>query len=214
MDSLQHLLDKMNSPEWKGQEHTPEELKALGAEVSQAVHNRRIANLEPDLRPPRENRRCGYRKKRTLYQDDPFEFLINGGMETIEYVIGAEAAEEAIRYEREFWLPRLERWLQDPRWQDEEIELEGIKWRIPVHEGLHKEIDRIKRCLGLRKEKTVEERRAETLARVKKHRKLKKELGERGMQIRNYLQWGIFRDIIGAAKEIEEERRNQRASAE
>jgi hypothetical protein len=135
-------------------------------------------------------------------------------METIEYVTGAEAAEEAIRYEREFWLPGLERWLQDPRSQDQEIELGGVKCMLPVRKGLQKEIDRIKRCLGVRKEKTVEERRAETLARVKKHRKLKKELGERGMKIRNYINWGIFREIIGAAKEIAEERRNQRASAE
>jgi hypothetical protein len=146
MDSLQHLLDKMNSPEWKEKEHTPEGLKALGAETSQAVRNRRVANSQPDLPPRRENRRCGYRKKRTLYQDDPFEFLLNGGMETIEYVIGAEAAEEAIRYERESWLPRLERWLQDPRWQDREFELDGIKCKLPVREGLQKEIDRIKRA--------------------------------------------------------------------
>jgi hypothetical protein len=211
MDSLQRHLDKMNSPEWQEKEHTPEELKELGAEVSQAVRNRRVANSQPDLPPPRENRRCGYRKKRTLYQDDPFEFLINGGMETIECVVGAEAAEEAIRYERESWLPRLERWLQDPRWQDQEIELSGIKFKVPVRDGLQKEIDRIKRCLGVRKEKTVEERRAETLARVKKHRKLKKEFGEHGMKIRNYLNWGMFRDIREAAKEIEEERRNKQS---
>jgi hypothetical protein len=154
MDSLQICIDKMNSPEWKGKEHTPEELKELGSEMSQAVRERRIANSQSEPPPRRENRRCGYRKKRELYQNDPIEFLLNGGLETIEYVVGAQAAEEAIRYERETWLPRLEQWLKDRRWQEGlEFELAGIKCKLPVREGLQKEIDRIKRCLEYEKKR-------------------------------------------------------------
>jgi hypothetical protein len=78
-------------------------------------------------------------------------------MERIEYVVGAKAAEEAIRLEREIWLPRLEAWLQIS---------DGI-----VSGFLEKEIKRLRRCLGIRKEPlSVEERHAQVRERVRKHR--------------------------------------------
>jgi hypothetical protein len=68
----------------------------------------------------------------------------------------------------------------DPQLQDPEIDLNGIKGKIPVHEGLKKEIDRIKRCLGVRKEKTVEERRLRPWLGSKNTGSLKRSLERTG----------------------------------
>ena len=80
-------------------------------------------------------------------------------MRKIEYAVGAKAAEEAIKFERECWLPRLEHWLQ------------VYKDAPFVVDRLSDEIKRLRRCLGIRQAPlTLEERRAKIRDRVRKHR--------------------------------------------
>jgi hypothetical protein len=86
-------------------------------------------------------------------------FLKVGGMQRIEYAIGAKAAEEAIKFERKHWLPKLEYWLQV--YPDDAFAVACLTG----------EIKRLKRCLGIRQEPlTLEERRARVRERVQKHR--------------------------------------------
>jgi hypothetical protein len=94
-----------------------------------------------------------------------------------EYAVGAKAAEEAIRFERELWLPRLERWLNQLR--EDDLGLEE-NWHGFVCDYLEKEIKRLRRCLGLRKPPLKdEERRAQVRERVRKHREYRREWGEK-----------------------------------
>ena len=88
---------------------------------------------------------------------DPHEFLA-GGMSKIEWLAGQRARDEAIRNEREFWLPRLESWREehrdDPR----------------LRAALDQEINRLRRTLGI-KQRTPDEIREQTRRRVQAYRK-------------------------------------------
>jgi hypothetical protein len=89
-------------------------------------------------------------------------------MERIEYAAAAKASEEAIRFEREYWLPVLERWR-------EELKPEQFTdtWGYKFYQcRLDEEIKRLKRCLDIRQ--TPEEKRAKTRERVRKHRERKR----------------------------------------
>jgi hypothetical protein len=75
-------------------------------------------------------------KALTLIERNLEAFLDHGGMRSIEYSIGAQAAEEAIRNEREYWLHKLEGWLEI--YQDDfaqgylkdEINVCGVVWEF------------------------------------------------------------------------------------
>ena len=118
----------------------------------------------PEAKRWKEHRRAMGRRfegdRKAADTNPSFEdFFLHGRMKSIEYAAGAKAAEEAIRAEREFWLPRLERWL----------EACGSEPYFRV--TLEEEIRRLRRCLGIRQEPlTLDERRARTRERVRKHR--------------------------------------------
>lgn len=92
-------------------------------------------------------------------------FLVGGCMRRLEYVAGARAADEAIRRERENWLPRLEAWLADADLADPYFSF--------LSAGLRTEIKRLRKALGVRP--PLEERREQARNRVRRFRKRKKD---------------------------------------
>src|ERR1700730_16051131 len=70
----------------------------------------------------------GPRKNRSGIFSNVEDFIRSGGMGQIEYV----AADEAKRYEREYWLPILEKWLT--KWEAEHVNGEMVGdlygWRL------------------------------------------------------------------------------------
>jgi hypothetical protein len=108
------------------------------------------------------NRFKGRAKGINIEPPDVRAFVRQGGMRAIEYAIGVRAAEEAIKAERKSWLARLELWVQF--YKDEDY----------FRAELQTEIKRLRRCLGISKEVTPEERRAQVRERVRKHRASKK----------------------------------------
>ena len=116
MDEKASIERRRNNPAW---ERWKEHCQAMGARFK------------------------GYRKKAHTNPPDFEAFLQQGGgMRKIEYAAGAKAAEEAIKFEREWWLPKLEGWLEI--YGDDEF-LRGF---------LEHEIKRLRRCLGIRKERS------------------------------------------------------------
>ena len=145
-----------------------ETLREQGREVGRSIQARIAANRKTTLEEWKEtcqrkvSRFKGAHKKANTKPSDARVFLTQGGMRTIEYAIGAKAADEAIEFEREAWLPRLERWIRI--YDDDD----------PIRHFLEKEIKRLQRCLGIRKPLlTLEERRAQVRERVRKHRQTK-----------------------------------------
>jgi hypothetical protein len=119
-----------------------------------------IAALDRLHNTPRKhggNYRHGPRKNRQVNVNDLEEFVKVGGMRAIEYAIGAKAAQEAIQVEREWWLKRLEDWL---RYYEH-------PYAVATIQG---EIRRLRRCLGIKRGVSPEERRAAIRERVRKHR--------------------------------------------
>jgi hypothetical protein len=80
-------------------------------------------------------------------------------MRRIEWTAGERAKDEAIRFEREMWLPRLEDWLAN---LERDFEGEGVPF---LRSYLRREIKRLRRCLGLTQ--SPEERRERTRQRVR-----------------------------------------------
>jgi hypothetical protein len=99
------------------------------------------------------------------------DFVFHSSMERIEYAAAAKAAEEAIRFEREYWLPVLERW-RDELKPEQFIEEPGKLGYNFYRVSLDQEIRRLKRCLDIRQNQ--EEKRVKTCERVRRHRKRKR----------------------------------------
>ena len=57
------------------------------------------------------NRFRGYKKNKEVRSYNLDDFMCQGGIEVIEYMAAAKAADEAKQFEREYWLPILEEWL-------------------------------------------------------------------------------------------------------
>ena len=74
----------------------------------------RIAATRPLRGRPSPRLHGRGRKGVDWWPADPHEFLA-GGMSKIEWLAGQRARDEAIRNEREFWLPRLENWREEHR---------------------------------------------------------------------------------------------------
>jgi hypothetical protein len=92
------------------------------------------------------NRFKGERKKSNGMPTDVETFVRLGGMENVEYVAAAKAADEAKRFERELYLPILERWLAELVETDEGDTLDDFFAHL-----LRKEIKRLHRILGIHK---------------------------------------------------------------
>jgi hypothetical protein len=105
----------------------------------------------------------GPRKNQGGIFSNVVDFINSGGMQQIEYVAAAEAAEEAKQFEREVWLPRLEGWLA--AW----LAKHGEGTIADIYTGqLRKEIKRLRRVLKIHK--GSEEERAAVRERVRKSR--------------------------------------------
>jgi hypothetical protein len=104
-----------------------------------------------------ESRFKGRRKNQDGQPSNVRDFILLGGMRDIEYIAAARAADEAKRFEQEFYLPILERWLAENA--DDEF----------FAPYLRKEIKRLRRILGLRQPPA--ERRTATRDRVRKFRR-------------------------------------------
>jgi hypothetical protein len=137
-----------------------EEGDAVGAgrEASRFVAG--LRNAKPYLH--RESRFRG--AVRSKYDDvlplDAGEFYrLPRGMRWLEWRAGELAKEEAIRAEREMWLPHLEDWLANL-----ERDFEGED--VPIlRQRLTHEIKRLRHCLGI--VQSPEERRERTRLRVR-----------------------------------------------
>jgi hypothetical protein len=106
----------------------------------------------------------GPRKNQRQHPSDVQDFIDFGGMRQIEYLAAADAADQAKRFERECWLPRLEEWLT--KW---EIEHPKGDMMGDLYDGrLREEIKRLRRALGVHK--GSEEQRAAGRERVRKSR--------------------------------------------
>jgi hypothetical protein len=92
-------------------------------------------------------------------------FLVGGCMRRLEYVAGAKAADDAVREERVYWLPRLESWLAEADPNDPFYSF--------LSAGLRSEIKRLRKALKIRP--TLDERREQSRERVRRFRKRKKE---------------------------------------
>jgi hypothetical protein len=114
------------------------------------------------------NRFKGERKKSNGMPTDVETFLRLGGMENVEYVAAAKAADEAKRFERELYLPILERWLAKLA-----VTAEGDTLDDFFADLLRKDITRLRRILGVHT--GSEEQRAATRERVRKHRATRRE---------------------------------------
>jgi hypothetical protein len=122
--------------------------------------------------PQRGNRRTnGYWSKhedwRPLYAR---EFRI-GSMRKLEWIAGQRGRDEAIRFERELWLPRLKDWLAEAQQEGHE------PTRFYLTSCLTTEIKRLQRCLGLKQ--SPEERRIKTRERVRVLRAARRATGGR-----------------------------------
>jgi hypothetical protein len=122
--------------------------------------------LEAQWRDSRNHgwRAKGSRKNQGGEFSNVIDFINSGGMQQIEYVAAAEAAQQAKQFEREIWLPRLERWLT--KWEAEHPKGEMIG---ELYGGrLREEITRLRRTLKIHK--GSEEDRAAVRERVRKSR--------------------------------------------
>jgi hypothetical protein len=106
----------------------------------------------------------GPRKNERHYPSEVQDFIDFGGMRQIEYLAAADAADQAKRFEREIWLPRLEEWLT--KWETEHPKGDIIG--DLYGERLGEEIKRLRRTLGIHK--NSEEQRAAGRERVRKSR--------------------------------------------
>lgn len=134
-----------------------EELRELGRQVGREIQARIAANTA-SKKPKRGNRRTGpatHSKRDKFNPTGPYEF-IRGGMTKIEYIAAARAADEAVRIEREHWLPILESWL--------EVYAEDR----PVAAIIRAEVKRLRRCLGIKP--STASVREQTRQRVRRYR--------------------------------------------
>jgi hypothetical protein len=118
------------------------------------------------------NRFKGERKKSNGMPTDVEEFLRLGGMKNVEYVAASKAADEAKRFEQEFWLPILERWLAKLVETDDGDTLDDF-----FADLLRKEIKRLHRILGIHKSSAKQ--RAAVRERVRKSRVRTDEMAKR-----------------------------------
>src|SRR5260370_39190563 len=102
----------------------------------------------------------GRRKKKNGHPSNVDDFIRFGGMENIEYVAAAKAADQGKRFTREWWLPKLERWLA-------ETETDAAYGGYCAAELRHVR-DRLRRMVG--SSKSSEGIRASNRARVSRHR--------------------------------------------
>ena len=93
---------------------------------------------------------------------DILELKRLGGMESVEWCAGEQAKDAEIQFQREMWLPRLERWLAAVETEDDPDR------RFIMRSWLKEEIKRLRRCLGLTQ--SPEEKRAQTRERVRRLR--------------------------------------------
>ena len=96
-----------------------------------------------------------------LARYSPRGFIESGGMSAIE----REAAQEAVKREREHWLPILEAWLADA--------LRDGATELLLCVVLDDEIRRLRRTLGLPPQSSpeaIERRRQQTRERVRRYR--------------------------------------------
>ena len=140
--------------------------RVASAFVAEQRQARKAQETDPHLN--REARFDGKRAKfggayHSKYDDampaDAEELRRAGGMRWVEWAAGERTKEEAIKFEREFWLPVLERWLANV---ERDFEGEGVEW---VRNDLRKEIKRLRRCLSVTQ--SPEERRERTRQRVR-----------------------------------------------
>ncbi len=118
--------------------------------------------------PPRETRLFtgAHSKHDDKHPADVRELIQAHGMRTIEWIVGQRAKDEAIRFTREDWLPRLERWLaeMEPEAETEKGRVAQRYWRG----YLTREIKRLRRCLDITQ--SPDEVRAQTRERVRRLR--------------------------------------------
>jgi hypothetical protein len=103
----------------------------------------------------RAGRFQGRRKSDPGLTSDPFDYIKQGGIQRREHVAAAEAADQAIEHEREFWLPILEGWLAG--------EIDPC-----ARQYVEQDVKRIRRALGIATPDEV--KRAQTRERVRLHR--------------------------------------------
>jgi hypothetical protein len=103
----------------------------------------------------RANRFQGRRKSGPGFTSDPFDFIRQGGIRRREHVAATEAADLAIRYERERWLPVLEGWLAGEMY-------------ACSRQYVEQDVKRIRRAIGIATPDEVI--RAQTRERVRLHR--------------------------------------------
>jgi hypothetical protein len=130
-------------------------LKEAGRKVGEQIP----ARIARNRAPPRGCAARFTRKTERIFAYDAYEFFRVGGMWSVEHraalVAAREAVKNAVQFEREYYLPRIEAWLAAER--DEML-----------RHFLTSELNRLRRALGLKQ--SDEERRAKTRARVARHR--------------------------------------------
>ena len=126
-------------------------LAEAGAEVGRVIQARIGA-------AKRGNRRSGgvSRKSVDWHPTTADELVYRSGLAKLEFIVGSRVRDDAVRYEREYWMPRLERW-------------HAAEAAEPVRWMLAREIKRLRRALGIAP--SLEHKRALTRARVAKWRK-------------------------------------------
>jgi hypothetical protein len=96
--------------------------------------------VAPDRHPQRGNRRThGFWSKREDWRPLDAREFITGSMHKLEWIAGQRGRDEAIRFERELWLPRLEAWLAEVQREEHEFT------RVYLTSCLTKEIKRLQR---------------------------------------------------------------------
>lgn len=134
---------------------------AAGREASRFVAGlRKARNEKPYLHRESRFRGALHSKHDDTLPLDAVEFYrLPRGMRWLEWRAGELAKEEAIKTEREMWLPHLEDWLAN---LERDFEGEDVP---SVRQRLTREIKRLRRCLGLTQ--SPEERRERTRQRVR-----------------------------------------------
>src|SRR5262245_40404009 len=112
-------------------------LQDIAREISRRVADLRAARRATVQRPHHGGRGKGYRHQRPVSDHDPVAFIKSGGIERAERIAASEAVVEAVRRERERWLPILETWL--------DYEPPG-----PFRELLAGNVKRLRRRLGIK----------------------------------------------------------------
>jgi hypothetical protein len=139
------------------------DLDAIAREISKQVASLRAARRAAVRRPHVGGPGKGYRHRPPVSDHDPVAFIKSGGLEYAERIAAskaaAEAAREAVRWERKRWLPLLEDWLA--------VEPKGF-----VRGILAAEVKRLRRRLGIKPSAAIV--REQTRDRVRRFRERQK----------------------------------------